>query len=87
MISAWRRGDDTALEGIVFRQIDQPEFAPFYESILFGRNQQMAEQIAELAKDGKTRLVVVGVAHMLGDRGIPALLLRRGFQVEKLGAP
>lgn len=84
MISAWRRGDDAALERIVFRQLDRPEFAPFYESILFGRNQRMAERIEKLAQDGTPRLVVVGVAHMLGDRGIPALLARRGFEVHEL---
>lgn len=84
VISAWRRGDDAELERIVFRQIDRPEFAAFYESILFRRNRRMAERIEGLARDGEPRLVVVGVAHMLGDRGIPALLARRGFGVRKL---
>ena len=42
----------------------------------------MAARIAELARDGRTRLMVVGAAHMLGDRGIPALLEGRGFEVE-----
>ena len=84
MIEAWQSGDDEALSRIVFQDIDQPEFAVFYERILFDRNERMADRIAEMAADGKTRLVVVGAAHMLGDKGIPALLAARGFQVEKV---
>lgn len=84
MMDAWRRGDDDALSRIVFQDMDQPEFEVFYDRILFERNERMADRIAELAADGKTRLVVVGAAHMLGEKGIPALLGARGFQVEKV---
>ena len=85
MREAWRSGDEAELERLVFRHIDRPEFAAFYESLVFERNQQMADRIAALAGDGRSRLVVVGVAHTLGDRGIPALLDARGFEVQKLG--
>jgi uncharacterized protein YbaP (TraB family) len=84
MLDAWREGRDDALAGIAFRHLDDPAFAPFYESILFERNRDMAERVAKLAEDGRSRLLVVGAAHMLGDRGIPALLGQRGFSVEVL---
>lgn len=83
---AWRRGDEAELERILFPHIDLPEFAALYESVVFERNRHMAERMAVLAGDGKTRLVVVGAAHMLGDRGIPALLAARGFEVQKVSA-
>jgi uncharacterized protein YbaP (TraB family) len=82
---AWRRGDEAELERLAFRHIDRPEFAAFYESFVFERNQRMADRIAALASDGRSRLVVVGIAHTLGDRGIPALLDARGFDVQKVG--
>ncbi len=85
--NAWRRGDDEALARILLGRIDDPEFAEFYERSLFDRSQRMADRIAALSGDGKTRLVVVGAAHMLGDRGIPALLLARGFEVRKATSP
>lgn len=84
MLEAWRDGRDEVLAGIAFRHLDDPDFAPFYEDILFERNRQMAGQVAELSRDGKTRLLVVGAAHTLGDRGIPALLEQQGFDVEVL---
>ncbi len=81
--NAWRRGDDEALARILLGRIDDPAFAEFYERSLFDRSQRMADRIATLARDGTTRLVVVDAAHMLGDRGIPALLVARGFDVQR----
>ena len=83
MRNAWQRGDDEALARILLGRVDDPEFAEFYERSLFDRSQRMADRIATLPSDGKTRLVVVDAAHMLGDRGIPALLLARGFDVRR----
>jgi uncharacterized protein YbaP (TraB family) len=84
MLQAWREGRDDALARIAFRHLEDPAFAPFYENIVFERNRRMAQRVAELARDGATRLLVVGAAHMLGDRGIPALLEQQGFEVEVL---
>lgn len=84
MLDAWREGRDRELTRIVFRNLGDEDFAAFYESILFERNRLMAARVEELAADGKTRLVVAGAAHMLGSRGIPALLAERGFDVEVL---
>ena len=60
-----------------------PEFEPFYEKILFERNERMAARLAQLALDGRVRMVVVGAGHMLGSRGIPSLLGARGFEIRK----
>jgi uncharacterized protein YbaP (TraB family) len=86
-VEAWQRGDDDALERILFERLDDPAYAEFYERSVFERNQRMAERIAALSEDGRTRLVVVDATHMLGDRGIPALLGARGFEVTKAAAP
>jgi uncharacterized protein YbaP (TraB family) len=84
LMDAWAHGDDEALEAIALDPLARaPEFAPFYERVLFERNQRMAARLAQLALDGRVRLVVVGAAHMLGSRGIPALLQDRGFEIRK----
>jgi hypothetical protein len=84
LMEAWARGDDDALEEIALRPIERsPEFAPFYDKVLFERNERMAARLAQLALDGRVRLVVVGAGHMLGSRGIPALLSARGFEIRK----
>ena len=45
----------------------------------------MANRLAELGGDGKTRFVVLGAGHLVGDRGLPALLSRRGYRVSRVG--
>jgi uncharacterized protein YbaP (TraB family) len=45
----------------------------------------MAGRLHQFAKDGKTRFVVVGAGHLVGDQGIPTLLAERGWQVERVG--
>lgn len=85
LIEAWERGDEAALEKLLFSAREEyPEIEPFYDRVFFERNENMASQLAGLAADGRTRLVVLGAGHMVGDRGVPALLARRGYRVERL---
>lgn len=54
------------------------------QRMLDGRNPAMAEKIERLHQQGKRVFVAVGSLHMFGDIGLPALLARRGFQVERI---
>ncbi len=82
---AWARGDDKELERIVYRSMNEsPKLSIYYERMLIGRNESMAQRLASLARDGKLRFVVVGVAHMVGERGIPVLLRDYGFRVDRV---
>jgi len=84
LMEAWARGDEAALEEIALAPLERaPEFQPFYDRVLFERNQRMAERLAQLSLDGRVRLVVIGAGHMLGPRGIPALLGKQNFQIRK----
>lgn len=84
LMDAWARGDDARLEAIALGPLARaPEFAPFYEQVLFRRNERMAARLEQLALDGRVRFVVVGAGHMLGRRGIPALLGARGFEMRR----
>jgi len=85
LIEAWRQGDERALHELVFRPLAEGgDFELFYDVIFFQRNEVMGRRLAELARDGKTRFAVLGAGHMLGPRGIPALLCDRGFEVRRV---
>lgn len=83
LIRAWQGGDEQRLQQLVFQGLDEvPELDAFYERVFFERNRGMTARLLELARDGKTRFVVLGAGHMVGEEGIPALLGRQGFRVQ-----
>ena len=87
LIDSWSRGDVDGFAEEIFAPLrEDSDFEPLYEKLFFQRNEAMADQLAALARDGRTRFVVVGAGHMVGARGIPRLLAKRGFQVERVGA-
>ena len=87
LFDAWSRGDADALEQLLFAPLrDDPRLEPFYESVFFARNEAMAAALAEWSMDRRTRLVVLGAGHMVGDRSVPARLAARGFRVSRVRA-
>jgi uncharacterized protein YbaP (TraB family) len=88
LIEAWQRGDEARLREILFSPLlEFPELEAFYELVFYQRNETMAASLASMAADGKTRFVVVGAGHMVGERGIPAHLATRGYRVRRIHAP
>jgi uncharacterized protein YbaP (TraB family) len=81
MISAWRAGDERGLERSVEDDFDDyPELA---DVLIFRRNARWAGQVAEMLEGDENVLLVVGAMHLVGDRGLPALLEKRGYRVER----
>jgi uncharacterized protein YbaP (TraB family) len=77
----WADGDATGFAAFAQKLIDEagPETA---EALVYARNARWAARIdALMAGEGKA-FVAVGAAHMVGERGLPALLRAKGHQVE-----
>lgn len=77
----WASGDAEGFARLTQKLIDEagPETA---EALIYARNARWAEQIDALM-DGEGRaFVAVGAAHMVGEKGLPALLRAKGFVVE-----
>jgi uncharacterized protein YbaP (TraB family) len=55
-----------------------------YEHLVYRRNEQMAERLFQIGIDGKLRFVEVGILHLIGSRGIPALLGQRGYRISRV---
>ena len=69
----------------IFQPVDEaPELESYYDAFFWQRNASMTARLVELAGDGQTRFVVLGAGHMLGAKGIPALLAQQGFVVERV---
>lgn len=81
MLDAWRDGDEDGLEESLEDDFDG--FPDLAEVLIYERNERWAEQVSEMLRGDHDVLVVVGAMHLVGDRGLPALLEKRGFRVQR----
>jgi uncharacterized protein YbaP (TraB family) len=81
MLAAWQDGDVDVLA----RQLEEDfrDYPGLDERLIYGRNARWAEQLEAMLDGDDDVLLVVGALHLVGPRGLPALLARRGFEVRR----
>ena len=85
VLDAWRKGDAARIEAVVFDGLGQDaEMRNYFEIFYFARNRRMAQAIADGVEAGGRWFVAVGVAHLVGDQGIPQLLAKQGYSVRRV---
>jgi hypothetical protein len=85
MFTAWRCGDGAALDAMLGEMVaENPQLAGFYEATVYERNSRMADGVEAVLAEVDRAFVVVGALHLVGARGIPALLEQAGYEVEQL---
>lgn len=91
LMDAWLAGEPETLNTEMKAQLsDDERLKPLEERLIYGRNDHMVEKIEKLFENEGTYFVMVGSAHLVGDRGIVAQLEGKGYeaaQVEKAAAP
>lgn len=83
MISIWRNGASDGLVELFVEDMEQ-NTPGVYQSLLLDRNHKWMPILEAMFDDADTELVLVGVAHLVGDDGLVELLRARGYQVEQL---
>lgn len=83
MISIWRNGESDDLVDLFVEDMEQ-NTPGVYQSLLLDRNHKWMPKIEAMFNDADTELVLVGVAHLVGDDGLVQLLRARGYQVEQI---
>jgi len=86
MMYCWKKGDEACLEKILFEDAVSryPSFMRIYDSLFFERNVNMANNIKGFLDGKGTYFVVIGAGHLVGEKGIPSLLKKAGFDVRRL---
>jgi hypothetical protein len=81
VVDEWMAGDLAGLE----RDANDPlrRVSPrLYDRLIVKRNRRWADKLAERLRSPGQLVVVVGVGHLIGKDGLPAMLRARGLQVD-----
>ncbi|OPY01833.1 MAG: TraB family protein [Syntrophorhabdus sp. PtaB.Bin047] len=85
LMAAWRTGDSDRIAELLEKSVgDDEKLKVIHRKILTERNRNMAKKIALHLRSPGCVFVVVGAAHLVGDKGIVELLRKEGFTVEQL---
>ena len=80
-VSAWQRGDSTALEKTLLSDFTQ--YPAAYRSLIVERNQNWIPQIDACLTQAQPCMVVIGAAHLVGRDGLLTILQRKGYRIEQ----
>jgi uncharacterized protein YbaP (TraB family) len=87
VVAAWKRGDVQALNKLLLQDPieEDPSMLPVMKAFFFDRNIRMASKIESLLQRDDVSFVVVGAGHLIGDKGIIAILQNKGiYQIRQL---
>ena len=89
MVETWKTGAiaEFEKETIAKPREKHPGLAEFYKKMIDDRNEGMARTVEGYLKTRDVHFVVVGAAHLVGEKGIVKLLEKAGVKVEQMEAP
>jgi uncharacterized protein YbaP (TraB family) len=89
ILEAWTKGDLATFDQEMIKKPREkhPEQAEFHVKMIDDRNAGMARKIGEYLKTKDVHFVVLGAAHMIGEKGVVRLLEKDGFKVEQVESP
>ncbi len=82
MIDSWRNQDLQKLEDITMEGIENEGRRDYFEKFYFQRNLAMTDKIKGYLSQNEDYFVIVGSGHLVGEKGIVALLKKAGYTVE-----
>lgn len=86
IVDLWRNADVHGLEVLLHEQEADDSFAARFtvDKLLRRRNHGLSDGIGTLLLDNQTSFAAIGILHLVGPEGVPALLRQRGFEIEQL---
>lgn len=86
IVDAWGSADRGALDELARRTFADTTMSGRFtrEVLIEGRNTVLAGKLDDILQKHDGAVVAVGVLHLLGERGIPALLAAHGVTVERV---
>ncbi|HBF39384.1 MAG TPA: hypothetical protein DDW50_18950 [Firmicutes bacterium] len=82
LIESWKNQDMRKFEEIAMEGIGNINQTDYFNKIYFNRNIAMTEKIKSYLGQDENYFVIVGSEHLVGEKGILALLKKAGYTVE-----
>jgi uncharacterized protein len=82
ILNAWRKGDETKIEELLFKDVQ--DYPKLYRALIVDRNRRWLQKIEGYLNGRENMMVVVGVAHLVGNNGVVEMLKKLGYKVVKL---
>lgn len=86
LVEGWAHADRAALD-VLAHQVEEDASVSgkfMRETLLDGRNGALAGKLAALLQREDHTVAAIGLLHLLGKRGVPALLAAQGYRVERI---
>lgn len=86
LTEAWKKADKRAFDAFMAKfEKDKRLSSRFMQEVLLDkRNGPMADKLAAMLKQNRSTVAAIGVLHLLGEQGVPALLRAKGIKVERV---
>ena len=79
--AAWRQGDRGKMKELAITPIKN-DFPKVYQQLFVQRNMDWIPEIENMLKTKAVEFILVGAAHLVGEEGILAQLVARGYTIE-----
>jgi len=80
LVSAWRKGDTATLDKVL--NADMDDTPALRDRLLKDRHAKWLPQIENMIADGRSHVIVVGAAHLVGKDSVISMLRAKGVAVE-----
>jgi hypothetical protein len=82
ILNAWKNGDEAKIEALNLKELKN--YPKLYQALIVDRNKKWISDIEGYLNSSVNTMVIVGVAHLVGDNSVVDLLRKRGYKVVKL---
>jgi hypothetical protein len=82
ILNAWKNGDEAKIELINLKELKN--YPKLHQALIIDRNKRWINDIEGYLNSSANTMVIVGVAHLVGENSVVNLLRKRGYKVAKL---
>jgi uncharacterized protein YbaP (TraB family) len=82
LVAAWQTGNSKGLDDLMNESVG--ESPTLTKRLLTDRNESWVPKIQEMMSGGKNAIVIVGAAHLVGEKGVVELLKKKGVKITQM---